>query len=158
QLTNHIRDTLPGLRSKLQSQVLSLEKEVEEYKNFRPDDPTRKTKALLQMVQQFGVDFEKRIEGSGDQVDTAELSGGAKINRIFHERFPFELVKIVFDEKELRREISHAIKNVHGVRQVEERRGRPVSSHITTTVFSSFLFTVNPLCFLLSCKTDPQHA
>ncbi|XP_058510260.1 dynamin-3 isoform X2 [Solea solea] len=116
QLTNHIRDTLPGLRSKLQSQLLSLEKEVEEYKNFRPDDPTRKTKALLQMVQQFGVDFEKRIEGSGDQVDTNELSGGAKINRIFHERFPFELVKIVFDEKELRREISHAIKNVHGVR------------------------------------------
>ncbi|XP_051572414.1 dynamin-2-like isoform X1 [Myxocyprinus asiaticus] len=116
QLTNHIRDTLPGLRSKLQSQLLSLEKEVEEYKNFRPDDPTRKTKALLQMVQQFGVDFEKCIEGSGDQVDTAELSGGARINRIFHERFPFELVKIVFDEKELRREISHAIKNVHGVR------------------------------------------
>ncbi|KAM8878716.1 dynamin-2 isoform 5-T5 [Spinachia spinachia] len=116
QLTNHIRDTLPGLRSKLQSQVLSLEKEVEEYKNFRPDDPTRKTKALLQMVQQFGVDFEKCIEGSGDQVDTSNLSGGAKINRIFHERFPFELVKMEFDEKELRREISYAIKNIHGVR------------------------------------------
>lgn len=39
QLTNHIRDTLPGLRNKLQSQLLSIEKEVEEYKNFRPDDP-----------------------------------------------------------------------------------------------------------------------
>ncbi|XP_039247283.1 dynamin-2 isoform X3 [Pipra filicauda] len=116
QLTNHIRETLPSLRSKLQSQLLSLEKEVEEYKNFRPDDPTRKTKALLQMVQQFGVDFEKRIEGSGDQVDTVELSGGARINRIFHERFPFELVKMEFDEKDLRREISYAIKNIHGVR------------------------------------------
>ncbi|XP_047220933.1 dynamin-2-like isoform X2 [Girardinichthys multiradiatus] len=116
QLTNHIRDTLPGLRSKLQSQMLSLEKEVEEYKNYRPDDPTRKTKALLQMVQQFGVDFEKCIEGSGDQVDTSNLSGGAKINRIFHERFPFELVKMEFDEKELRKEISYAIKNIHGVR------------------------------------------
>ena len=46
------------------------------------------------MVQQFAVDFEKRIEGSGDQVDTLELSGGARINRIFHERFPFELVKV----------------------------------------------------------------
>ncbi|NXN64958.1 DYN2 protein, partial [Himantopus himantopus] len=124
QLTNHIRETLPSLRSKLQSQLLSLEKEVEEYKNFRPDDPTRKTKALLQMVQQFGVDFEKRIEGSGDQVDTLELSGGARINRIFHERFPFELVKMEFDEKDLRREISYAIKNIHGVRQVSERRGR----------------------------------
>ncbi|XP_028256732.1 dynamin-2 isoform X4 [Parambassis ranga] len=116
QLTNHIRDTLPGLRSKLQSQLLSLEKEVEEYRNFRPDDPARKTKALLQMVQQFGVDFEKCIEGSGDQVDTSNLSGGAKINRIFHERFPFELVKMEFDEKELRKEISYAIKNIHGVR------------------------------------------
>uniref|UniRef100_A0A8C9L6L4 dynamin GTPase n=1 Tax=Pavo cristatus TaxID=9049 RepID=A0A8C9L6L4_PAVCR len=96
QLTNHIRDTLPGLRNKLQSQLLSIEKEVEEYKNFRPDDPARKTKALLQMVQQFAVDFEKRIEGSGDQIDTYELSGGARINRIFHERFPFELVKVLF--------------------------------------------------------------
>uniref|UniRef100_A0A8C7U021 dynamin GTPase n=1 Tax=Oncorhynchus mykiss TaxID=8022 RepID=A0A8C7U021_ONCMY len=117
QLTNHIRDTLPGLRAKLQSQLLSIEKEVEEYKNFRPDDPSRKTKALLQMVQQFSVDFEKRIEGSGDQIDTAELSGGAKINRIFHERFPFELVKMEFNEKELRKEISYAIKNIHGIRQ-----------------------------------------
>lgn len=40
------------------------------------------------------MDFEKRIEGSGDQIDTYELSGGARINRIFHERFPFELVKV----------------------------------------------------------------
>ncbi|XP_022053663.1 dynamin-1a isoform X2 [Acanthochromis polyacanthus] len=116
QLTNHIRDTLPGLRAKLQSQLLSIDKEVEEYKNFRPDDPSRKTKALLQMVQQFSVDFEKCIEGSGDQIDTAELSGGARINRIFHERFPFELVKMEFDEKELRKEISYAIKNIHGIR------------------------------------------
>uniref|UniRef100_A0A8C9YLJ4 Dynamin-2 n=1 Tax=Sander lucioperca TaxID=283035 RepID=A0A8C9YLJ4_SANLU len=116
QLTNHIRDTLPGLRAKLQSQLLSIEKEVEEYKNFRPDDPSRKTKALLQMVQQFSVDFEKCIEGSGDQIDTAELSGGARINRIFHERFPFELVKMEFNEKELRKEISYAIKNIHGIR------------------------------------------
>ncbi|XP_064189600.1 dynamin 3a isoform X2 [Anguilla rostrata] len=116
QLTNHIRDTLPAFRSKLQTQLLSLEKEAEEYRHFRPDDPARKTKALLQMVQQFSVDFEKRIEGSGDQVDTVELSGGAKINRIFHERFPFELVKMEFDEKDLRREISYAIKNIHGIR------------------------------------------
>ena len=68
------------------------------------------------MVQQFGVDFEKRIEGSGDEINTIELSGGARINRIFHERFPFEVVKMEYDEKELRREISYAIKNIHGVR------------------------------------------
>ena len=46
------------------------------------------------MIQQFNNDFEKAIEGSGDQIDTKELSGGARINRIFHERFPYELVKV----------------------------------------------------------------
>ncbi|KAK2155438.1 hypothetical protein LSH36_240g01023 [Paralvinella palmiformis] len=116
QLTNHIRDTLPTLRNKLQSQLLSMEKEVDEYKNFRPDDPARKTKAMMQMVTQFSADIEKSIEGSGSEISTQELSGGAKINRIFHERFPFELVKIEFDEKELRKEITYAIKNIHGIR------------------------------------------
>ncbi|XP_030853444.1 dynamin-1 isoform X3 [Strongylocentrotus purpuratus] len=116
QLTNHIRDSLPTLRNRLQAQELSMEKEVAEYKNFSADDPTRKTKAMLQMVQHFGVNFEKRIEGSGDEINVNELSGGARINRIFHERFPFEVVKMEYDEKELRREISYAIKNIHGVR------------------------------------------
>jgi len=53
QLTNHIRNTLPSFRNKLQSQLLAMEKEVEEYKNFRPDDPTRKTKAMMQSVTHF---------------------------------------------------------------------------------------------------------
>lgn len=48
QLTNHIRDTLPGLRDKLQKQLLTLEKDVEQFKHFRPDDPSIKTKAMLQ--------------------------------------------------------------------------------------------------------------
>lgn len=48
QLTNHIRDTLPGLRDKLQKQMLTLEKEVEEFKHFQPGDASIKTKAMLQ--------------------------------------------------------------------------------------------------------------
>ena len=46
------------------------------------------------MVTSFGGDFEKSIEGSGSEISTVELSGGAKINKIFHERFPFELVRV----------------------------------------------------------------
>ncbi|KAG7209179.1 hypothetical protein KM043_015315 [Ampulex compressa] len=117
QLTNHIRDTLPALRDRLQKQQLALEKDVEQYKHFRPDDPAIKTKAMLQMIQQLQSDFERTIEGSGSaQINTNELSGGAKINRLFHERFPFEIVKMEFDEKELRREIAFAIRNIHGIR------------------------------------------
>ena len=69
------------------------------------------------MVQQFTTDIEKSIEGSsGKDVSTIELSGGAKINRIFHERFPFEIVKMEIDEKEMRKEIQFAIRNIHGIR------------------------------------------
>lgn len=53
QLTNHIRDTLPAFRSKLQSQLLALDKEAEEYRGYRPDDPSRKTKQLLQSVPNY---------------------------------------------------------------------------------------------------------
>jgi len=69
------------------------------------------------MIQQLQSDFERTIEGSGSAlINTIELSGGAKINRLFHERFPFEIVKMEFDEKELRREIAFAIRNIHGIR------------------------------------------
>lgn len=117
QLTNHIRDTLPSLRDKLQRQMFSLEKEVSEFKNYKPDDPSVKTKAMMQMVQQLQNDVERAIEGSGNSIiNVNELSGGAKINRIFHERFPFEIMKRECDEREMRKEIAFAIRNTHGVR------------------------------------------
>ncbi|KAG5452577.1 Dynamin- GTPase protein, variant 2 [Clonorchis sinensis] len=116
QLTNHIRDTLPGLRNKLQSQMLAIEKEVDEYKHYRPSDPSFKTKALLLTVQSFENDFHQAIDGGGAEIDTKTLSGGALINRIFHERFPYELAMIQTDEEELRKEISYAIRNIHGIR------------------------------------------
>ncbi|CAP37225.1 Protein CBG20134 [Caenorhabditis briggsae] len=117
QLTNHIRDTLPTLRDSLQKRMFAMEKDVAEYKNFAPNDPGRKTKALLQMVTQFNADIERSIEGSSAKsVSTNELSGGARINRLFHERFPFEIVKMEIDEKEMRKEIQFAIRNIHGVR------------------------------------------
>lgn len=53
QLTNHIRNTLPVLRDKLQKQLISLEKSLGDFKNFRTDDKTMKTKALLQYVLTF---------------------------------------------------------------------------------------------------------
>ena len=40
------------------------------------------------MVNRVTHDFEEMIEGGGNHVDTTSLSGGAKINTIFHFRFP----------------------------------------------------------------------
>lgn len=69
------------------------------------------------MIQNFSLEFEKALEGSrSSEINTSELCGGAKINSLFHERFPFEIVKMEFDENELRKEIGIAICNIHGIR------------------------------------------
>ena len=116
QLKNHIRDKLPGLRSKLQSQLLSMEKIVNEYKEFNSDDPRTKSNLLFSSLQDLSKEFEKSIYGISSEVNTTELAGGAKINQIFNEIFPYELVKIEYDTKELRTEIKYAILNTHGIR------------------------------------------
>ena len=52
----------------------------------------------------------------GTTVRVDELSIGAKINRIFHERLPLKLAERKIDEKHLRREIKIVIQNIRGVR------------------------------------------
>lgn len=52
----------------------------------------------------------------GATVRVDELSIGAKINRIFHERLPLKLAERKIDEKSLRREIKIVIQNIRGVR------------------------------------------
>lgn len=48
------------------------------------------------MLQDVSKEFEKTISGADSlEVSTKELSVGAKINRIFHERFPIEIVKVL---------------------------------------------------------------
>ncbi len=86
---------------------------MQDFKGMEVTDQGKKTKAMVQMINQFGNKFEKKIEGSGD-VNLSKLSAGARIAKVFHERFPFEIVKMEQDERTLRKEISFAIKNIHG--------------------------------------------
>lgn len=117
QLVNHIRDRLPDLQRQLQGQVDSLEKEVKEYTRLGSvNDNQRNTKALVKMVNSYGQSVEQAIEGGGDAVSLTSLSGGAKIAKVFMERFPYELAKVELDEAELRTEIAYAIKNINGIR------------------------------------------
>ena len=116
QLTNHIRDTLPALRSNLSKQLAGMEKDVAKYKGYQPNDPSRKTKTMLQMINQFVNKFVEVIEGSGSQVSTDHLTVGAKINRLFHERLPLHIAERKIDEKHLRKEIKIVIQNIRGVR------------------------------------------
>lgn len=120
QLVNHIREVLPVLRATLQKQVNGMEKEVQKMKKEHLSDAGRtNTKNMVKMISTVGVELEKKISGGGggsDSMDVTTLSGGARIAKVFHERFPFEMAKVQLDEKQLEREIGFAIKNANGIR------------------------------------------
>lgn len=48
QLTEHIRKTLPGLQDKLRKQLVTLEKDVTDFKLSHPDDPVILKKVLVE--------------------------------------------------------------------------------------------------------------
>ena len=66
------------LRTDSEPIISDLDQKVTEYQ----------TLMLYRMVNRVTHDFEQMIEGGGNAVDTKTLSGGAKINTIFHFRFP----------------------------------------------------------------------
>ena len=63
-------------RNQLQSQLLKMEKEVGELKQFAVDDPNMKMKVMITIIRQFGDDIIEAIEGRGTgEISTDKLSG-----------------------------------------------------------------------------------
>ena len=55
QLTNHIRETLPSLRDRLQKQYLSLEKEVEQFQRENANLVSDKCDKLLESSVRYVI-------------------------------------------------------------------------------------------------------
>lgn len=46
------------------------------------------------LVNSFSEQFVNTIDGHSGAISVDSLSGGAEINRIFHERFPLDLIEV----------------------------------------------------------------
>ena len=58
-------------------------------------DPVKNnTKNLVKMVNALGTDISTSIEGSRDAMNLTKLSGGARIAKVFHERFPYAIARV----------------------------------------------------------------
>ncbi len=111
-LMQHIRNTLPVLRhditSKLalyEGQRLSLGEPIE-----------NKGPALLQTLTKFSTSYCQKIEGNSRDIETHQLSGGARICYIFHHTLTSALNAIDPLEGLSRSDILHAISNAMGPR------------------------------------------
>ena len=111
-LMQHIRDTLPVLRHEISSKLSIYESQLQEL-----GEPIKeKGPALLQVLTKFASNYCHKIEGTSRDIETHQLSGGARICYIFHHIFSETLSTIAPLEGLQRSDILHAISNAMGPR------------------------------------------
>ena len=111
-LMQHIRDTLPVLRHEISSKLSIYESQMQELGEPIKD----KGPALLQILTKFASNYCHRIEGTSRDIETHQLSGGARICFIFHKIFAETLNSITPLEGLKRSDIIHAMSNAMGPR------------------------------------------
>lgn len=119
QLIEHIRDTLPEISQKLQSQLIKLEQKRAELNLTGSSISTTivsKAKLMLQIIGKFADSFEHNLFGSSRVIIVDRLSAGARLNRIFHEIFPLEVHKPAGSEREILQEVTNVVRNTGGIR------------------------------------------
>lgn len=116
QLTKHIKESLPNLRSKLLSQLSLLEKDVIAFKNtFSGDSSQNSTKIVMTNIQNLVSKIDLQLGFSSGDINITEYSGGANINNILNQKFAYELHKKLYLDISLAQKIVIAIKNSTGV-------------------------------------------
>ena len=111
-LMQHIRDCLPVLRHDISSKLGTYENQL-----VSLGEPLEsKGPALLQSLTKFSTSYCQKIDGTSRDIETNQLSGGARICYIFHQTFAEALKAIEPLEGLTRSDILHAISNAMGPR------------------------------------------
>ncbi|KAI7880837.1 hypothetical protein K492DRAFT_207238 [Lichtheimia hyalospora FSU 10163] len=97
-LMHHIKNTLPEIKSKIQTALAKYQQEL-----LQLGDPLNDNHAsmVLNIVTEFCNEFRTIIDGNANDLSSFELSGGARISFVFHELYsngvktidPFDQVK-----------------------------------------------------------------
>ena len=111
-LMQHIRDTLPVLRHDISSKLNIYESQLQSL----GEPVENKGSGLLQVLTKFSTSYCHKIEGTSRDIETNQLSGGARICYIFHNTFAEALTAIEPLEGLKRSDILHAISNAMGPR------------------------------------------
>ncbi|XP_054267177.1 dynamin-1-like protein [Macrosteles quadrilineatus] len=89
-LTEHIKSCLPKLKTKVKEKLLKKQEELKALGDVSLD----KHVLLIDIISKFSQTFCSIIKGDTDNIQTTELSGGARINYVFQESFVQALQKM----------------------------------------------------------------
>ncbi|XP_057977621.1 dynamin-related protein 3A [Malania oleifera] len=112
-LVQHIKAVLPGLKSRISTDLVSVAKEYASYGEIAESKPAQGT-LLLNILSKFSEAFSSMLEGKNEEMSTSELSGGARIHYIFQSIFVKSLEEVDPCEDLTDEDIRTAIQNATG--------------------------------------------
>ncbi|RLN04135.1 dynamin-related protein 3B-like [Panicum miliaceum] len=114
-LVQHIKTVLPGLKSRISSQLTAVAKELAVYGD-PVDSKAGQGAKLLSILAKYCEAFSSMVEGKNEDISTIELSGGARIHYIFQSIFVKSLEEVDPCEDVTDEDIRMAIQNATGPR------------------------------------------
>ncbi|KAF9581720.1 Dynamin- GTPase protein [Lunasporangiospora selenospora] len=115
-LMSHIRDKLPDIKAKINSQIGQTQQELSSYGDPTFTGQAHRATIILQLLTKFATEFVAAIDGKSADISTKELCGGARIYYIFNNVFGTTLESINPCENLSAQDIGFAIRNSKGPR------------------------------------------
>lgn len=113
----HIREQLPGLKSRINQLIVSTQSELQSYGDLGLPTKAHRGTLLLKLVTTYVTDFQEAIQGTLKYASTlSEPVGGARINQIFNETYIEALNSIESTNGLTPTDVRNAIRNATGPR------------------------------------------
>eukprot|EP00850_Spirogloea_muscicola_P016294 SM000131S26724 [mRNA] locus=s131:170828:177321:+ [translate_table: standard] len=115
-LVQHIRVILPELKARINTQMVTLQKELLSYGELT--DKAGRGILLLDILTRYSQAFSSIVDGKNEEMSTTELSGGARIHYIFQAIFVKSLEEVDPCDDLTDDDIRTAIQNATGPKNV----------------------------------------
>eukprot|EP01018_Ginkgo_biloba_P007166 Gb_18285 [translate_table: standard] len=112
-LIQHVRAILPGLKARINAQMVNVVKELRGYDEI-PESKAGQGALLLNILTKYSDAFTSMVEGKNEEMSTSELSGGARIHFIFQAIFVKRLQEVDPCDDLTDEDIRMAIQNATG--------------------------------------------
>lgn len=115
-LVDHIKKSLPSLKTRVASLIEDRERELLRYGDDPAKDGLNPNELIMTIIQKYVQGYEDLIAGKvGNKIDN-ELRGGARINRIFQDKYETMIAEIPSMSTLNLKDVYNLILNQSGVR------------------------------------------
>ncbi|KAI5070335.1 hypothetical protein GOP47_0014678 [Adiantum capillus-veneris] len=116
-LVQHIKAILPDMKARINTQMVTLSKELASYGELT-DSKTGQGALLLNIITRYSQGFASIVDGKNEEMSTSELAGGARLHYIFQSIFVKSLDEVDPCDDLTDEDIRTAVQNATGPKNI----------------------------------------